>query len=488
MGATTKKVLIVVGVLSLLLCSIIAVKTATYPSRQMKVEPAPVVEVSSFAAARRLSESIRLRTISFQDRKRVDLSAFHELHAMLERAYPKTHQALRREKLAELSLLYTWQGKDKSLKPILLLAHQDVVPVAPGTERNWRQAPFSGAIKDGYVWGRGSLDDKLSVLGWLEAVEMLLTSGFQPKRTVLLAFGHDEEIGGRGAKAIARELRRRKIRPWFVLDEGSLIADGIIPALGRPGALFGIAEKGYATLRIIARGGGGHSSMPPPHTAAGVLAKAIARLEAHPMPASLAGVVEQQFDYLGPEMGMGMRLPLANRWLFRGLIRSKMEKLTSANAQLRTTMAVTMLQGSPKENVLPETATATINFRIKPGQTLRGVESYVKAVVGKSIEVEVLPGASEPTPVSPIDSDSFRLMQKSVQQVFPRAVFAPALVIATTDARHYVGLSPNVYRFLPVPFEKADLKRLHGTNERIKIEDYTNLIRFYRQVLLNASG
>ena len=366
------------------------------------------------------------------------------------------------------------------------MAHQDVVPIA--NPDAWSHDPFAGDIDDTFVWGRGTLDDKQSVLGILEAVEALLAEGFQPRRTVMLAFGHDEEVRGAGARAIVALLRSRDTVPWMVLDEGSILADGIVPGLSRPAALVGITEKGYATLELTVKTEGGHSSMPPPNTAAGTLARAITALERRPFPSTLSPPVASQLDYLGPEMGFGLRLVMSNRWLLEGAIVDVMSGTKAGRAQLRTTTAVTMLEGSPKENVLPPVAKAVVNFRIKPGDTVATVAQHVRAVVGAEVEVTVRPGASDPPAPSPLDAEPFVVMQRTVAEVFPDAVFAPSLVIATTDARAYAGFADNVYRFAPVPFTKDDLPRFHGVDERIAIADYVAAIGFYARLIENAAA
>jgi carboxypeptidase PM20D1 len=468
-----------------ILVAVLVGRTLAVTSQQIRAEPPAELAVDAEAAAKRLAQAIRLKTVTHQDPSQDDRAAFEGLHALLAESYPKAHAALKRENVAELSLLYTWSGSDPSLPPVVLMAHQDVVPIA--NPEAWSKPPFEGVIDGGFVWGRGALDDKQSLLGILEAVEALLAKGFSPKRTILLAFGHDEEVRGSGARAIVELLRGRNLVPYLVLDEGSIIAKGIVPGIEAPVALVGITEKGYATLEITARSQGGHSSMPPAHTAAGVLAGAVAKLEARPFPASISGPVAKQFDFLGPEMGFGLKLAMSNRWLLSGTIEGVMSKTAAGRAQLRTTTAVTMLSASPKENVLPPKASAVVNFRIKPGDTVATVKRHVEAVVGPELEVTVKPGASDPPPASSIESEPFKRIHRTVAEVFPLAVFAPSLVIATTDARAYAGFADNVYRFNPVPFAKSDLPRFHGVDERIAIADHVAAIRFYARLIDNCA-
>jgi carboxypeptidase PM20D1 len=469
------------------LIAVLVVRAQRFVSRQISAAPAPPLSIDRDAAVQRLAEAVRIQTISYQDRAKVDRDAFEKQVAHIERSFPAVHRAFVRERVAGHSLLYSWRGSDASLPPVVLTAHYDVVPIADPDA--WTAAPFGGEVRDGFVWGRGSLDDKGSMYAILEAIERLIAGEFQPTRTLMLAFGHDEEIGGSGARAIVAVLKERGIRPELVLDEGSIIADGLVPGVTRPVALLGITEKGYATIEITAKVKGGHSSMPPRKTAAGLLAAAVLRLEAHPLPASLDGVVALQLDFIGPEMKFGMKLAMANRWLFGGVIEGIFANKASSDAMLRTTTAVTMLEGSPKENVLPPRATARVNFRIKPGQTVAQVLSHVEQLVaGEDVTVKVLPGSNDPPAVSPIDSPAFGTLQRTIAEVFPDAIFAPSLVIATTDARHYAAVSSNVYRFVPIPFGPDDLGRFHGVDERVGIDDYVGAIRFYARLIQNAAA
>src|SRR5918993_694045 len=291
------------------------VRTARYGSVQPAVDPAPDVAIPE-GAAERLAGALRIPTISAEDPAAFDGEAFRDLHAYLQAAFPRAHSQLRRETVGTHSLLYTWHGSDPSLKPILLAGHLDVVPVEPGTEGKWQEDPFGGRIADGFIWGRGAIDNKSAVVGTLEAVEMLLAEGFRPSRTVLLAYGHDEEIGGAsGAREIAALLRRRGVRLELVLDEGGVIGDGVLAGIREPVALVGIAEKGFVTIELTARTAGGHSSLPPAQSAVGIVSAAIARLEQNPMPARLDGPTRQMFDHVGPQFPTVQRALFANLWL-----------------------------------------------------------------------------------------------------------------------------------------------------------------------------
>ncbi|HWM90036.1 MAG TPA: M20 family peptidase [Thermoanaerobaculia bacterium] len=485
-----KKILAILGIAILVLAAIILVRASTLESKQVKAEPVTDLAVDSNAAAQRLAGAVRFPTISHEGGRDVEAQAFLGLHRYLQASFPLVHQSLRREVVAEYSLLYTWPGSKPELPPILLMSHTDVVPIEPGTEKRWIHPPFSGAIAGGYIWGRGTIDDKVSVLGVLEGVELLLARGFQPERTVLLAFGHDEEVGGtQGAAAIARLLESRGVRPAMILDEGGIIAKGMVPGLDSPVAMISTAEKGFVTVELTARSQGGHSSMPPRSTAIGMVAAAVQKLEQNPMPARIDGATRESFDFLAPELPLGARLPLANLWLFAPLVRKQFSGEPASDARMRTTTAATMIRGGVKENVLPSEGRAWVNFRILPGDTVASVLEHVRETVGPGIQVSVSGTlVSEPSPQSKTDEGAFRLLQTTLAQVFPGTLAAPNLLAGATDTKHFRKLSPNVYRFIPVSITAEDLERIHGTNERVGVQDYAGAVRFYAQLVRNAAG
>jgi len=484
-----KKALIVFTVLFFILFSTLAINTLRFKSKQIQVESGNAPSVDDARALERLAQAIRFKTISNDGGASANPEEFLALHRHLQQSFPKVHSSLSREVIGEYSLLYTWKGSDASLPPALIMAHMDVVPIESSTESQWIHPPFDGVIADGYIWGRGTMDDKSSVLGILEATEMLLENGFQPRRTLYLAFGHDEEIGGRaGAVKIAEVLAQRGVRLFYVLDEGLFLADGVVPGVSSPVALVGIAEKGFLSVALTVEAEPGHSSVPPTHTAIGILSMAVSRLEQSQLPANLNGVPGQMFDYLGPEMGFGMKLVFANRWLFRPLIERQLSASSSTNATIRTTTAVTMINGGIKDNVLPSRATAIVNFRILPGSSIEEVMAHVRRVVDDTrVKVERY-GAdfNEPSAVSNIHSEEFTIIERTIRQAFPTAVVAPALVVGATDSRHYGKLTASVYRFLPHRFNNDDITRLHGLNERISIENYRLGVRFYFNLMSNS--
>jgi carboxypeptidase PM20D1 len=484
--------LVLVGLVLLLLVAV-AANTLRQGSRQLDVPAAPPLAIDERALADKLAGAVRFQTIASLDDPEAGAAEFLKLHAFLRERFPRVHQKLKLETVGGYSLLYTWQGTDAKALPVLLMAHQDVVPVSPGTQGKWQAPPFDGVVRDGFVWGRGAWDDKSRVIAQLEAVEMLLASGFQPRQTVYLVFGHDEEVNGlRGAKAIANLFQERRLRFEFVLDEGSVITEGVIPGIARPVALIGLAEKGYASIVLKSTGRPGHSAMPPPagSSAVGQLAAALHRLDAEQWPAAMGGVGRQMFETLAPEFGGLQRVALSNLWLFEPLVRPQLEKAASTNALLRTTTALTVVNAGNKDNVLPGSAEAIVNFRMLPGDTVERMLEHVRAKAGPGIEVAVLPGAADPSPVSRTDTRAYQTLNSVLRAQFPGMVVSPSLVLTGTDAHHFAPVAEQIYRFAPVRVKPDDLPRLHGIDERIATANLAELVRFYHLLLtqLNSSA
>ena len=482
-----KKITLGIFVVLLGLLTVVLIKTFTYPSKQIVVEKIDPVAVDGTRAGKHLSDLITFRTISYKDSQQFDYSQFLALHQYLEINYPMVHRQMHKELVNQYSLLYVIQGSEPSLKPLLFMAHQDVVPIEPGTEKNWTHPPFSGQIADGYIWGRGSLDVKCGITGALEAMEILLESGFKPRRTLYFAFGHDEEVGGvQGAAKISRLLQSRGVKLELVLDEGGAIMVDDSLGFDKPMALIGIAEKGYASVELSINTPGGHSSMPPNHTSIGLLSTAIHRLEKNPFPAKFAGATKVMFDYLGPEMGFMKKMFFANQWLFKPLILKFFLSKPESAAMIRTTTAATIFQGGVKDNVIPQKARAVVNFRILPGETPETVKEYVqKAIDNRDIDVKIVGFNKAPSPVSATSCAAFALLSKSVKQQSPQVLIVPYLVMGATDARYYYPLTDHVYRFMALPMVKSDLSRIHGTDERIGIKNYIGYIQFLIQVIKN---
>ena len=486
-----KRVLMAVLALVALLVAAVAVNTWRQGSRQVDVPPFALMAIDEKAAGESLAAAVRAKTVSSPTDAALNADQFALLHAHLQARYPKLHAAMKREVVAGLSLLYTWPGSDPAAKPILLMAHQDVVPIAPGTEKDWQAEPFAGTLRDGFVWGRGAWDDKANLISQMEAIELLANAGFKPKRTVYLAFGADEEVGGlRGAKAIAKLLADRQVKLDFVIDEGLLITEGVLPGLKAPAAIIGIAEKGFMSVALGVGATPGHSSMPPPEgtSAIAMMSAALGRLDNNQFPSRIQGVAREMFETVAPEMSGFGRVALSNLWLFGPVVRKQLEAGASTNAMMHTTTALTIVNAGNKENVLPGRAEATVNFRLLPGDTQASVMDHVKqTVANERVDVKVLPGATEPSKVAPTDSASYRLIERTVRELFPGTVVAPGLMIGGTDSQHFELVADHIFKFSPVRAKAEDLPRFHGTNERISTANLAELIRFYHRLVSQAA-
>ncbi|OEK01820.1 hypothetical protein BFP97_09960 [Roseivirga sp. 4D4] len=482
-----KKIFLGILIVLLLFVGFILVKTLTFSSNQLQVDPIEKIEIPDLAI-QHLQEALRLKTISFENESDFDSMAFEAFNLLLSRNYPLIDSLLDHEVFSEYSHLYKWQGSNASLKPIVLMGHIDVVPIA--SPDKWTVDPFAGEIKDGKIWGRGTIDDKFSVIGILEATEMLLTDGFQPKRTVYLSFGHDEEIGGdKGAVLIAEYLTQQGIEAEFVLDEGYAITQKLIPGIEPDAALIGIAEKGSTTIEFTVDMEGGHSSQPAKETAIDVLSNAMAKLKANPLTPTLSEPMQGFMDQLGPEMGFVNKMAFANRSIFKGMIISTYENASGAgNALVRTTTSPTIFEAGIKENVIPTYARAVVNFRIIPGQTADNVMGHVVSVIDdERVKPKFYGFNTNPSAVSPIDNDGYGFINKTIKQVFANTLTAPNLVIAATDSRHFTEVSGNIYRFVPYHINENNINTFHGIDEHIPVEDYKDAIRFYRQLIINSN-
>lgn len=485
-----RKFLTLLGAGIALVAVIVLFRTFTFTSSQLEVEPVTGLNIDANMAARHLGGAITFQTISHQDTADFDPEPFLGFRNYLRATYPRTHKALNLEIVNGYSLLYTWEGTDPSLESVILLSHMDVVPVDPATAADWEQEPYGGTVADGYVWGRGAIDDKASLIAIFEAVEHLLAQDFRPQRTVYLAFGYDEEIGGvNGAEKMAALLEERGVKAQFVLDEGGFIADGTVPGIAKPVAKVGVAEKGYLTVELSVTTAGGHSSQPPPQSGLGILSRAVVRLEDNQRPTALKRPVRDMFQTLGPEMPWFSKMMIANLWLFKGVLKRNLEGSPSTNAMIRTTTAITMAEGSSKENILPAYAKIIANFRILPGETIGVVLEHIRKVVADDrVAIEPINVTMEPSPISDMEGPSFQAIARAVRSIFPDVIVTPYLVLGGTDSRYYSGLTPNIYRFYPVWLTADDMHRFHGTNERIGVDNFAKIVHFYVQLLNKTAG
>lgn len=444
--------------------------------------------VNTARAVKSLSDAVQVRTISFSDRALMDHGEFDRFHALLEKLYPLIHERLHKTTLGH-NLLYLWKGAETAggnivKKPVALMSHMDVVPAG---DEGWEHPPFSGAIADGHVWGRGSIDMKFGLITILEAIEEMLEAGFVPSRDIYVISTCDEEAGDKGGiSGIADLLGSAGVRLDWVLDEGGVVGEGIMEGMDRPLAVVGVAEKGYLDLELSVEMEGGHSSAPGRATSIGVLSKAITQVEARQMPSRIASPVREFFQQVSPHFGPAKRLVFRNPALFAPLIRRVMLSSPETAAMIRTTTAPTMVSGGVKPNVLAARASAVINFRLLPGDTTQDVVRHVTNAVGDSrVNVKVLTESPAST-VSPMDGPGFELIEQCILEHYPDAIVTPYLVMGGTDSKILEPLASGVYRFTPCRLAKKDIARMHGVNERVSVEDIETAVKFFRSIIAKA--
>lgn len=497
MKQTGIRILAGIGTVFALIVAVVLARTFMLPSPPMAEASARVAPISDEAAARaaaHLSAAIQLPTISWQrgatgDKAEASAKALVDFRDFITATYPAFTRVTTREIVSDYSLLFTWQGSDTSLEPVLLMSHMDVVPVVPGTEGDWTHPPFAGEIADGIVWGRGAIDCKGSLIAMLEAAETLAAQGLQPKRSIMFAFGHDEEISGlNGNRKIAEMLQARGQKLAFVSDEGGMVTEGVVGGVGAPVALVGIAEKGYLTLRLTAHAKGGHSSVPPAadETAIGRLIRAMTRVSDAPFASGIDAPTRAMLDALAPASPFTRRMALANMWLFEPLVTRLMAADPRTGAQLHTTIAPTMLKAGVKENVLPPEAEGIMNFRLHQRDTIESATAHVTAAIDDpDVDVEALEGARNASAVSNLDGGSFALLRQSITDSFPDALVAPNLTVAGTDSRYYLPLTENVFRFVPLRLNASELAGFHATNERLPVASLAQAVGFYKSMMEN---
>ena len=460
--------------------AVLLLRAAAFQPAKKPAVAQTVCHVDEAAAAQRFARLIQFRTVSYMDESLEDAAEFTKLQDYLTTAYPNVTAACPREIIGRRGMLYRWQGKSPD-RPSVLMAHYDVVPVE---ESQWQEPPFSGLIKDGELWGRGTLDTKGTMHGILEAAELLIAQGFQPENDVYFAFGGDEEIFGGDAPAMVAELQKRGIQPAFVLDEGGAIVENVFPGVSKPAAVIGIAEKGAICVDVIAKGKGGHASAPPVKQAMGRLGRALNRLEQKPMPFTLTKPALEMFDVMGRESTFLYKLIFANLWCFAPVL-NLICKLSGGelNALVRTTCALTKAQGSQAYNVLPTQATAGVNLRLICGDTIEAAMGRMEKIIDDdSISLAFVSGENA-SRISQTGDEAWNRLEEAISASYPGVIVSPYLMLAGSDSRHYSKFCDHVFRFSGMPLSKEQRGLIHNANERIPVALIKGTVTFFTAVL-----
>jgi len=475
----------IIGILVVLI-AILALNTWVKKPEKKTEQKLPEITLDKDKLAQNLAGMIRFKTVSSKTLDGFDADAFFGLHKYLKKTYPLIHKTLERETVNTYGLIYKWTGSGSEQKPMLLMAHQDVVPVDERTEDQWEHGAFSGDVADGYIWGRGAIDMKGQLAAIFGGIEHLLEQGFAPKRDIYLALGFDEEsMGMLGAQQMVQRFKERGVHFDCVIDEGGVVMDGALLGVDAMVAAIGVCEKGYADVRLTAASKGGHASRPPKETAVGALSKAVVALETHQMKAMLCPPVERMLDAVGGYMKFPLNVITANLWLTKPLLLAGLAAKPTSASMVRTTIAPTMLRGSTASNVLAEKAEAVINFRILPGNTVDDVLAHIKKTINNDdIKIEVIQ-AYNPSPVSPMDSDAYDVVARTAADMFGGYVVTPYLMIAATDSRWYSGITDGVYLFQPFRSLTDDLGTIHAVGERLGVDSLAEGTAFFANLVKN---
>ena len=489
-GSTMKKVLMIVAAGLASLVTLMVARTLIFfsPSNAATQQIAMASDpAEANRLAQLLSQAITYRTISLGQGRPINAAGFNRFNIFLADAFPAIHAVAEKQLIADHSLMLRWPGSGDGA-PIALLAHSDVVPVEPGTERSWTHPPYAGVIEDGRVWGRGALDNKGQLIAIMAAADRLASKGFQPERDVYFLFGHDEELGGgAGAAAMVAALEAQGVSLAMTLDEGSGVVDGIIAAAENPLALIATAEKGSTSLKLSATARGGHSSTPGPDSAVSLVSRAIVAVNDDPYPLKIDKNVVAFLHGLAPELPLAQRVILTNLWITGPFVKDMLGADPNTAASLRTTTASTMISGGVKINILPQTADAFVNYRIHPRDTPESVLARAtKQIDDSRIDITVL-GATPASPQSSRTSPAYAAIAQSVHDVFGPIAIAPSLTLQGTDSKHYVEIAEDTYRFTPFIYDRQDLTRIHGTDEFVTIENLARATDWYERFIERAA-
>ena len=438
------------------------------------------VKVNGDRAQQNLSALIKFETVSNADYDKTDKAVFAAYRAKLKELYPNVTAASEYKELGNTAMLFKIKGKS-SENPSVLMSHYDVVPVE---EDRWQHPPFCGEIIDGVLWGRGTIDTKITMVGIMEALEDLLADGFMPENDLYLSFGGDEEVGGISAPAVVDYMEANGIKPALVLDEGGAVVDGVFPGVNKPIAVIGIGEKGIAQVEFTATSSGGHSSTPPVHTAVGKLAKTIVNLENKPFKAQVTEPVAGLFRKVGPHSPFALRMVFGNMWLFKGLLGRLASVLGGEiNAMMRTTVAATMAQGSKQHNVLPNVATANVNVRLLNNVNQQQAQAHFNSVCEKDVTCRFI-SYQDASPYASTESEAWHKVEKAVGDTWRDAIVSPYLMLAGSDSRRFSRICRDVYKFSAMALSKEERGLIHNDNERIAVEKIDQCVEFFHRLIV----
>ena len=457
-----------------------AVRTACFRPKPQPEISQEEIAFDKDAAVDALARLVRCKTVSYNDHAMEDEGEFRKLIALLPELYPEVFRVCSFQQLPDRALLFRWRGKGEG-DPAVLMAPYDVVPV---NEEKWEKPPFAAVIEDGVLWGRGTLDTKVTFNGVLSAANYLIVTGFQPENDVYFAFSGGEEVNGRGAVNIVNYFVEHGIHPAMVVDEGGAVVENVFPGVKQPCGLIGIAEKGMLNAQYRTVSAGGHASAPKPHTPVGVLSAACKRVEDHPFKAHIQGPASQMFDTLGRYSTLLYRVIFANMWCFGWVIDLLAKKSGGEmNALIRTTVAFTQMEGSSARNVIPPEAKMVANMRLNPSDTVSSALEYLKKTVNDpSVEITALE-SFDPSPVSETDCPAWDKVAAAVAGTWPGCVVSPYLMVQCSDSRHYRDLSNHVYRFSAMDLSAEERSTIHGNNERIRLDTVAKAVEFYIRLM-----
>ena len=460
--------------------AVVLVRTARFtPKSQPRTDETPV-EFDKDAAVEALSQLVRCKTVSYHDHTLEDDAEFQKLIALLPSLYPRVFDVCSFNQLPDRALLLRWHGK-KQGDPAVLMAHYDVVPVNEGL---WLKPPFAAVLENGVLWGRGTLDTKVTVNGILSAANYLIGKGFQPEFDIYFAFSGGEEVNGNGAKNILQYFEDHHITPSLVVDEGGAVVENVFPGVKKPCGLIGIAEKGMMNAEYRTVSGGGHASAPKPHTPVGILAAACKKVEDHPFKMHLTKPVAEMVATLGRHSTFLYRMIFANLWCF-GWVLNLLGRLSGGemNALLRTTVAFTQMSGSAAPNVIPPEAKMVSNIRLNPEDSVESALTYLRKVVNNEDVHISAPEFFEPSRISRTDCEGWDKVSAAVAETWRGCLVSPYLMVQCSDSRHYGRISDKVYRFSAMDLSSEERATIHGNNERIRVETIHRAVEFYIRLM-----